>query len=916
MKPAQKLIVACRQTADAARRLCDWLEANPGVARLANGCIVDDIEGLSSGLGHIATAAETPPTIGIVGAAGAGKLELTLQLLAPRGPAQLGEFGARPLDIQTLRHVFPADDGGGGAAVLRFSTADAAPTPRGYPIRVALLSVMDIAAVLTASRLSAPGSSPELPSPHALDALFNEAANHVSLQPVPGLSGRDVIELREHLTASWGGHPLFDGLTAVRYWERLREIAAHLKDAERRRLLAVLWGNDEATTALFDRLCDGLETLGHGAEASCTAEALIGKDRMTGWLMRHPKSIVDASTMLSLGRGSGVAVTVMSRSGQAVETDRALLSAVIAELPMQIGASRLSELAPAEVLDFPACPPSDDVGCTIAHQEPDDRDPLAIALSRYARAKTIFLFERAARRREITSLVVAVDPIGEDDTIGPLVSEWIETAQGVTAHARERVKRGLFIAAAEPPRLAGAGTDLRREAGRRVLGVMRRILGPGEGFAADWTPGRALTDVYWFARGDSIHAAASSQGAANGMAVSGSAPNAGGAGSGWQSLTREAHSPAEVDRPGTATALMQSPLTADERKLGGLLSPERGRESRAPIAKFTHLSTSELVAELAQAASPRAKAIQLSRAIAETRRRLRTSVARLHSSNDPAAIADWRRSVAIIVTDRLQSLTERGQLGRLRRMLIPREGDVAMAIEAGIVRAMEADRVHSAYGGALGGEVTGNGVRRYDGAQFERQPDAGGDVTRHAEAAVTFWIGYLKRMSRARTLCREIGIEPMVLHHIADELHLGTGRVGLAEEIAAAYRRSSGAGREETVLDVRRLAAYAARYTSAFVETLSPLGSRGPSAAPASSRLQELEVADPASSGYGSPSNRILAGQRHSVRAHAARWEHSFTKLVDENIAAANLASTRGDKDRELGDLIHLFASGAFEVDA
>jgi hypothetical protein len=37
--------------------------------------------------------------------------------------------------------------------------------------------------------------------------------------------------------------------------------------------------------------------------------------------------------------------------------------------------------------------------------------------------------------------------------------------------------------------------------------------------------------------------------------------------------------------------------------------------------------------------------------------------------------------------------------------------------------------------------------------------------------------------------------------------------------------------------------------------------------------------------------------------------------LVEDNIAATHISSTRGDKDRELGELIQLFASGPFEVD-
>ncbi len=945
MKPSQKIIVACRQTADSARRLCDWLDANPAILGAAHSAVIEDIEGTASRLAPIAGAAEQAPVIGVIGGQSASKSDLVLQLLGTRGPTQTGEFGSKPVDVQMLRHVLGSEGGNGGCLAVRLTSAERPSTPRGYPIRILLLSEVDIAAILATSRLAAAGPAPTPLALAEVDRLFIEASSRVSLQPVPGIAGRDILELREIFTSHWAEHPFLRGLTTTRYFDRLRDVAALLKEADRRALLSVLWGCEPATTELFHRLCATLDELGHGSEAYVMPEALIGKDRVTGWLVRHPQSIADASTILAMtparSNAASATISIVTRYGQTVDVDRSVLAALAAELPVVAGPGRLTDMAPADLIDFPSQPIiSDDavgeittdhrpVGPSLATiAAPNRQSAFAVAVTRYIKTKPSFLFQRATRRRDVTCLVLVVDPAVDDDATAPLISDWIETAQGASPSARERVRRGLFVAAARPAiqdhdashlntaRDTGAASDFNGSAGARVLAMAHDLIGTGEAGAASWSPGRSVDHIYWFSRA-ADHVSASvglptgsrleTTGGSDGgvFAPETSMATATAAGSLRRSngalLTSEQSGPGD----GRALAYPTSQTARHSQRPGSSeLSRAQNYLTASPPRRTVGSGVSHLAAELARVATPRVKAIQLGRAVAEVRRTLRFAVARHYVSNDPLMIAEWRRSTAVVACNRLAALVEQRQLGRLLRVLLPSEDEFLHAIVAAQARPVlddepEFSRSDLAVPSAI--------IRNAGGVDNDAAAD---DPVALSGAAMTYWFTCLKRAARSRQTCRNLGIDGTVLHHIVDELQSGASHLGLADDIAGAYRRANPAGDVNAI----PLAAYAFRMTAAYLEGLSGAGDRGDRSGYVQ-QTSELQVADGSGSGYASTMGGGALSRRGG-RFNAERWEHAFAALVDDNIAAANMGSSRGDKDRELGTLIQLFAPGPFEGEA
>lgn len=872
MKPEQKIILSCRQTGEAAARLIDWLDHNSTLLGPGHSAVREDIEALAARVGGLAAAAETVPGIGLVSTTSTGKMDMLFALLAVHAPTIVGELGQRPVEAAMIKNLLPSSDRSPSCAIHRFSAAEMPPAPRGFPIRVGLLAITDIVAIIAGASFSLPQTEATAPTGDDIRELFGDLASHLSPQALPGLSERDVQGLRDQLEARWPGHPTLTALSACRYWEQFREVAAHLTDRDRRRVLAVLWRRDRAFTSVFERLCDGLDKLGQGAEAYCATDALLGKDKASGWLTRHPRSIIDVATLRSLDQPNGPMLAIMNRYGQTVDIERAVVAGLIAEFSLHLGTSRLNDLAPADVLDFPVPPAFSHPQITAAGSAIGG-DQLSLALDHFARTKAIYLFERACLRRDVTSLVVVLDPASEDDTFGSAIGDWVEACQGSNAQARERVRRGLFIAASPSTRPPGTRGDSQDDEAR-VQRLIRDVIGDGQDWPVSWTPNRPLSEVFWF------------------YPAEGTAP-----------LPPTA---------GQSASTLLMPVTP--------LASNQALRSEGNIA--------QLVQSLVLSSDAKVKQLQLNQSLQEVRRRLRQCVLRHHASNDPAALSLWRRSIAVVVQDRLQYMIEQGRLGLLHRVLIPSEEDLIIPMQA-------AEHAMAAKNSASVSADPWRDVSRLGpgqdtvGMAVTGNPD---HAARMADIAVSHWFKGMRRAARSARLCRELGIEMGVFLNLVDELQIGAPRCGLTDEIARAYSQSVGAtvrpvgslpqsdgkqgsgGRHRELV---RLAAYGCRIISAYLEVLGSTPGRGSPGHARSPRaaLSDLVVAENTASGYGFGSGRVASGGRRSAKSAQTQWEISFVNLVEDNIASAQLLAGRGDKDRELGELVSLFATGPFEVE-
>ncbi len=864
MKPEQKFMLSCRQTGKAASRLIDWLEHNPILLGTGHAAVCEDIGALAAELAPLAAAAETKPGVALISTSAIAKSELLFQLLSIRAQTTVGELGQRPMDAATIRTLLPSSDQTSSCAVVRLCAGELPPAPRGFPIHVGLLSITDIVTIIAGASISSAHPAVPLLPAEEIAALFAELASRLSPQALPGLSERDVLDLRDHLNARWPGNATLQALTAARYWDQFREIAPHLTDRDRRRVLALLWRNDAAFTGLFDRLCDGLDKLGQGADGYCPTEALLGKDKASGWLTRHPRSIIDEATLRTLDQPHGPMLAMMNRYGQTIDVERAVIAALISELTLHLSETRLNDLSPADLLDFPTPPPIASTAHPATQGQSADNE-LAAAISHFARMKAIHLFERGCHRRDVTGIVIVVDPAQEDDTYAAAIGDWVESTQGPNAHARERVRRGLFIATMTQA-LSSPADPAAVEA--RVQYLVRDIIGGEQEWPLAWTPNRPMTEAFWFTPDDTMN-------------------------------------PNTPDNP-LSSSMVLAPFSPIANGGSG--------HSQGNVA--------QLISSLALASSPRAKQLQLNRSLQERRRRIRQTVLRHHTSNDPSALSMWRRSTAIVVQDRLQFIIDQSRLGMLHRALIPAEEDMIIPIR--IAEHVDTAKSAASAHAAPWRDGARDDTRSAHDTAAQSSPIRAG---RMADIAVAHWFKSMRRASRSQRLCRDLRIEMDVMHHLVDELQIGALRCGLASEIANAYLQSASPAARDTMngtqqltsadRDIVRATAYACRIITAYLEILGTVPGRGHNThvRPSRAATYDLEVADSAPSGYASLAARPMAGARRSARPALAQWEVSFVSLVEDNIASAHMMAGRGDKDRELGELIQLFASGPFEVE-
>jgi hypothetical protein len=937
MTPVQRITVTCRQTGEQAGRLRDWLEHDQAYALQHRG-LRDEIDGAIGRLAEIRHAVDLPPSVGVVGAQGAGKTELIAALASLRQHALVAEFSGGQMALNVIDAVLPPPRaltgigpgiGPGIGLVLRFSAIEGPVAPKGLPVRLGLLSQTDVVRIITRSYHTHFPAAHRLPPTAARMAeAFSLAERALIAQSVVGLSARDIADLRDHLHGFFPDSATLRALAAGGYWDQLGELAAHLPDLERRRLLALLWNEESGLTQLFGRLCDGLERLGHAPEVFAPIEALATKERGTGWVVPHARSIVAASTVQALGHGSDEKLRIAGRYGQIAEIGRAVMAGLAAELPLRLASPQLAALKPAQILEFPSPPPlvdfdPDDFASDPGHVGAESGPSLLNCAALFAHTKAAYLLERACQRHDITSLVVCIDPLtAHDDDMSAAVAEWVETAQGSEPHQRERLQTGLFVVGTKLDQLgeyAGqmgavdAAAAMRQAAqrwGDQLGAKLSDDLGADQDWPLEWTPGRAFRNIYLCRRPADY--AASDVGSPVGPRGT------------------------EPAMPGTGMAVLQAATLPDGVDADSVLkAPNLVRYVDNPGLTWSGATVAtdggvgHLLSGLVTAVQAATKHRQLNTHLVDLRRRLRARMLRLHLSNDPSQIAEWRRQLAIVAQGRLQRVVQADRMHVLQLGL----GVTAHELTVLYVASQAANQT---------GDQTGR-----MGSQFGAQPGAGGGrrgaaaatCERLAMATVEYWLQAIRQVARSTRFCRSVGVSQPVLQHIVDELSIGALRLGIAAQLADTFHRASQAPTQQPLAEPY-FAAAAAQLIGCYVERLTMPGTTiGAMSAAQASHPPKRYLAPVADVGVGSFGARteetggtasglmqagtarawgVTVGGRGLGAGPAASdldWPSAYASLVEANIAAAAHLTGGADRDRELGELLAGFLASPLEVE-
>lgn len=856
MTPQQKVGLDAKQSLQRVEQLASWLDRNKVVVGGPVFGLKESLKMLATRYRNVEQAIDAPPAIAVIGEAGGLRAKLVGALTQSAGV--LGEHHAHQDEMERLRQIIGRTTNGDLCAAVRFRGAVVPSTPRGSPVRFALLGFADIAALMVKVHQTVwPSVAAHRGLLDRLAAVQLEISSKVQIATLPGLSETDVLRLRDMVERHYPGSATLNQLAAAGYWGDLAEVAAHIPDGDRVRALSLLWAEHPEVTALFRHLVEGLAEVGYASEVFADSSAVVDRDGETGWLVAHGESVISARTLARLGEDKGSTLRVVGRYGHPSSLSRPVIAALVSEITLASPAFAIPSHAPVDIVDFPmlALPCDLDLGLLPVEGGLTQRQLADV----YAHAKTLYLIDHACRSRDVTSLVACVDPTSETmDVLAGPIGDWIDVAQGTDAEKRERCHTSLFAISA-----SGDGDGCSWDEGIPDAGGATVDAIAGEGtWIREWTPGQAFSNSYRLeldhSEGDAHRAVRS-------------------AGRGRKGRT---------------------PIGQGREVIEGARNRTLGSMGPVATAVSTRQQAQQLVEKIVSVSLPQVKQRQLRRELAELHTRVRARFLRLSGEGEAVDRGDWRQRIAAVLNHRIQRVARQRKLGLLLD---------AIAIEEAELLAVYDRSDYAALDGRM--KVPARAIAELEHAFPDETIAREATVPRAlsiglAERAVGQWLAAMRRVARSGRLCREIGISETLLEHLVDELGLGAARLGLVRRVGE-------------VIEIDVVRAHGGRYAFAgsvaavlngFLERLDIDGGRRHGGGDG--------VVRPAFVGldHGDGASHFGVSSGEETVAFSDRWRAALSTLVEANIANARFWSV-GETAADLSRILSEFPQSRFEVE-
>jgi hypothetical protein len=483
MAQPEQIAQRALEVAEAGRAGAAWLEAARDRLKLDAAALGHGFRRFARRAGRLHQAAGRPTAVAVFGASQAGKSYLVSSLAAPRKAPLIAVYGTERLDF--LKDLNPEGGKESTGLVSRF-TIRRAPAPPGAPVPLALLTQTDIVKILANTFLEdfqIADLSP--PSADDIAALFRRLEAEAAPTARDGLTIDDVEELRDYFEHYFRGKELIRALGAA-YWTLAADIIPRLPAERRAEAYAPLWNAIEPFTKLAAELTGALARIGFADVAYCDTQAL----------RRDGGNLLDAATVLMLSRGSAGAVRVSTAGGAAAPLDRAVLTALIAEVTVPLDEKPWDFFEHTDLLDFPGAR---------SRKEHDSVDKALAGEGGlgelFLRGKVAYLFQRYNAEQEIAAMLLCVGPsVQEVSTLPRMVTGWIHQTMGATPAARAQQRTSLFLVLTKfDMELDGKrGEDIAsgQRWTNRLTASLQEPFGPFD-WVTDWASGRGFDNTFW-----------------------------------------------------------------------------------------------------------------------------------------------------------------------------------------------------------------------------------------------------------------------------------------------------------------------------------------------------------------------------------------------------------------------------------
>jgi hypothetical protein len=480
----EALAQRCEAVAGAAVGAIDWLASAAELVGDQAAGMARDFRREARRARKLAAAARRPMCVSVFGPSQQGKSYLVGSLARKNAKAAMIRFGDETRDF--VVDLNPDGTKESTGLVTRF-TVRPVPTLPGMPVAFRMLSQTDIIKIMANAFMEDfnRDTVTEL-APEAIEATLAKLRKRAAREPVDGFGEDDVYDLFEYFERYFRNHPSHAALKP-NTWREMEGLAPRLAIADRVELFGLLWNGTPTMTRVATLLIQALATLGFPDEAFSPLAAVIPKQT----------SVIDVQTMATLGQPGGETVTVATRGGARVELARPVLTAIIAELQLQLAEKPFDFFDHTDLLDFPGARPRGEENAQEAEKEAARNIYML-----FRRGKVAYLYQRYLAEQELTSMLLCLKPGNQDTpTVPHMVNDWIAGTHGATAEARASQDVALFLVYtwfdAEFGLKAGQKDDSVERWSIRFETTLHSFLGKSHEWVEDWAGGKPFNNTFW-----------------------------------------------------------------------------------------------------------------------------------------------------------------------------------------------------------------------------------------------------------------------------------------------------------------------------------------------------------------------------------------------------------------------------------
>ena len=483
----QNLVRLCQDTERAAQGALSWFRDYPDRVAAQRPVLEKEFRLAAVEARKLRVAAERPVAVGVYGLSQAGKSYLISTLARPSGRELTAELD-RPRGF--LADINPESDKEATGLVTRF-TMRAEKGPAGFPVRLRLLSEVDLVKILANSwfcdALDAEKASAGLTDAIAevLGAAERDATGVAENNEV---QQEDIWDLSKYCDNEFRGFADAQAIRSGPFWDRMAAVLPRLPLERRIDVYALLWNRFPKFTDVLARLTARLKMLRFDREAWAPITALVPKT----------ESVLKVDTLDHLADTGQPQIEISAQNGARCTMTRPELTALIAELQITMSELPWPIFQATDLLDFPG-----------ARERTGKDHALEISARAnmlgefFLRGKVAYLFERYAAERELNALLLCIKESNNayDATIRQSIRNWINRTHGNSPDARARVETALFIMLTRmdmhfnrtPGRDDSMASDDLWEA--RVKASLLQPLQEANGWLDNWHPGQPFSNT-------------------------------------------------------------------------------------------------------------------------------------------------------------------------------------------------------------------------------------------------------------------------------------------------------------------------------------------------------------------------------------------------------------------------------------